>query len=64
MEKKYFENSIYVLSDDDDFCEADAFGMLSEEEAEKSEFIEFDKSVADYHGYKYCAIYHSSTDDA
>jgi len=57
MEKKYYNNSIYILSNED-FREEDAWNELSEEETEKAEFIEFDYAVASYNNFKNCAIFH------
>jgi hypothetical protein len=59
LRKEYYENSIYILSDDD-FDEIDAWNELNDEEVENYEFVEFDKSVANHYNVKNCAIFHLS----
>jgi len=53
--------SIYVCSDYR-FDEDEAFDALLDSEYSdlNVDFIEFDESVAQYKGYKYCAIFHEN----
>lgn len=48
--------SWYILSDED-FDEQEAFEALTDDVPEVR-FIEFDLSVAQFHNYNYCAIFH------
>jgi len=57
--KEYFENSIYILSNNN-INEVDAWGELDDDEIEFAEFIEFDYAVANHYGYQNCAIFHIS----
>jgi hypothetical protein len=51
--------SIYVCGNND-FTEEEAFNAILATKYQDLDldFIEFDESVANFRGYKYCAIYH------
>ena len=53
--------SIYVMSDEC-FNEEEAWVAIIESEYSDMliDFIEFDESVAQFNGYKYCAIFHEN----
>ncbi|MGD8305192.1 MAG: hypothetical protein PVF17_00935 [Ignavibacteria bacterium] len=60
--KKYYDGSIYILSDED-FTEEEATDELNYEELENAYFVEFDKSVASFYNYENCAIFHVEEDE-